>query len=239
MNHTTETIATLDSSLARRRRRHDRWACRARRSEAQRSVRSVTVVVIYEDADSPLELLLVQDQQPVQTFRTSRAREPLRDAVRLRGTKRCANDLHTIAAKHLINTVGELLVPVPYQEAEPLRAFRQSPHQLPGLLCHPGRARIWRAPGDMNAAAAQFDEEEHVEPLQPDRLHGEEIDGEQTLPMRSYEFAPGRARASADRSEATFPKPGANRCRLDRNLKALQFANDASIAPSRIFSREA
>jgi hypothetical protein len=60
----------------------------------------------------------------------------------------------------------------------------------------------------MHTVTAQLDEEEHVEPLQPDRLHGEEIvDGEQALPMRSDEFAPGRARAGADRAETTLPKP--------------------------------
>jgi hypothetical protein len=37
----------------------------------------------------------------------------------------------------------------------------------------------------MHTAAAQFDEEEHVQPLQPDRLHREEINREHTAPVRS------------------------------------------------------
>jgi hypothetical protein len=53
----------------------------------------------------------------------------------------------------------------------------------------------------MNAAAAEFDEEEHVEPLQPDRLDGEEIDREYASPVRSQELAPGHSTAPADRPE--------------------------------------
>jgi hypothetical protein len=83
VNHTAETVATLDTSLARRHRRRDCWACRARRCEAQRSMRPVIVVVIHEHPEGPLEMLLVQDQQPVQTLRTNGAHKSLRHSVRL------------------------------------------------------------------------------------------------------------------------------------------------------------
>ena len=90
----------------------------------------------------------------------------------------------------------------------------------------------------MHATSAELDEEEHVKSLQPDRLHGEEIDGEQALAMRSYEFAPGRAWASADRSEATFPKPCAYGRRRHRDAESFEFSNDASISPAWVFSGE-
>jgi hypothetical protein len=41
----------------------------------------------------------------------------------------------------------------------------------------------------MDAAAAQFDEEEHVQPLQPDRLDGEEVNREHALAVRAQELA--------------------------------------------------
>jgi hypothetical protein len=68
VNHSTETIATLDTSLVPRRCRREHWARRVGWSEGQRSVRSVDVVVVHEDGKGPLELLLVRDQQPVQTL---------------------------------------------------------------------------------------------------------------------------------------------------------------------------
>ena len=60
MNHTAETIATLDTSLGTRRRY--RRTCRPGRRETQRSVRPVTVVMFHEDVEDPLEMLVVQDQ---------------------------------------------------------------------------------------------------------------------------------------------------------------------------------
>ena len=49
MNHTTETIATLDMSLAPLGRGRDRWTCRAGRREGQRSMWPVPVVMLHED----------------------------------------------------------------------------------------------------------------------------------------------------------------------------------------------
>src|SRR4029450_2869065 len=86
--------------------------------------------------------------------------------------------------------------------------------------------------------SAELDEDKHVEPLQPDRLHGQEIDGEPTLPMRCYEFAPGRARASAGRSEATFPQPCAYGRRRHRDAESFELPDDPLVPPARFFSRE-
>ena len=44
--------------------------------------------------------------------------------------------------------------------------------------------------GEVHAAAATLDEEQHVQPLQPDRLDREEVDREQAVPMRPNELAP-------------------------------------------------
>ena len=68
MNHTTETIATLDTSLAPLRRRRQRLACRAGWIEGQRSMRPVAVVMLHEDVQDLLKMLVVQDQQPVETL---------------------------------------------------------------------------------------------------------------------------------------------------------------------------
>ena len=66
MNHTTETIATLDMSLAPRRRRQRR--CRAGRREGQRSMWPVAVVMRHEHIEDPIKMVVVQDQEPVETF---------------------------------------------------------------------------------------------------------------------------------------------------------------------------
>ena len=67
MNHTTETIATLDTSLAPLRRQRHR-TCRAGRREGQRSMRPVAVVMVHKNVEDALKMLVVQDQQSVETL---------------------------------------------------------------------------------------------------------------------------------------------------------------------------
>ena len=177
-------------------------------------MRSMDVIVVHENGGNSFEMSLVQDEQLIETLGTNSAHESLCHTIRLRGAKRGANDLDARASKHLVKTVGELLVPVANQEAELLGAFSQHPSQLPGLLCDPWRGRIRRAAREMDAAAAQFDEEEDVQALEPDGLDGEEVDREHAVPMRSHERPPGGSSSCADRSETRLPKPRAHgRCR--------------------------
>jgi hypothetical protein len=141
----------------------------------------MAIVAVHKYNDSSLKVLLVQKQQPVETFRADGAHEPLGDPVGLGRTKRRPNDLNSVAAEHVIETIRELLIPIANQKPHRFRALGQGPRQLPSLLNDPCRARIRRATGDMHRTAAQLDEEEDVEPLQPDRLDGEEIDGQEAL----------------------------------------------------------
>ena len=61
----------------------------------------MAVVMVNEDANDPLEMLAVQDQEPIQTLRANRPHEPFRDAVGLRRPKRRANDLYAVALEDL------------------------------------------------------------------------------------------------------------------------------------------
>ena len=161
-----------------------------RRLKAERSVRPVTIVMLDEDSKDILEMLFVQDQQPVETLGANRAYEALRHRVRLWGQKRRANDLAAGAAKHLVKTVRKLLVPIAGQVADRFWPLAQTPCQLSGLLGYPFGGRSRRAASHMHAPATEFGEEKDVEPLQPDRLHREEVDSEQASPMRSQKLAP-------------------------------------------------
>ena len=127
----------------------------------------MAVVVVDEDANDLLEMLAVEDQEPIQTLRANRPHEPFRDAVGLRRAKRRANDLHPIALEDPVKTLGELLIPIANQEAERFLASANVhvscraccvTHGPLGLGVH-GNAH-----DDLN------DEEEHGEPLQPNRL---------------------------------------------------------------------
>jgi hypothetical protein len=75
----------------------------------------VFVVVGYEHIESALKVLLVQNQDPVETFRASRAHKPLGHTVCLRGPERRADDLHSIAAEHRIEAAREFLISISNQ----------------------------------------------------------------------------------------------------------------------------
>jgi hypothetical protein len=107
-----------------------------------------------------------------------RTDESLGDAVGLRRAKRRPNDLHPLTSEHLVKRIREFLIPIANQKAQRFRALGHGPRQLPRLLNDSWTVRIRRARGHMHPAATQLDEEEDVEALQPDRLHGEEIDGQ-------------------------------------------------------------
>ena len=68
MYHTAETIATLNTSIVPLRRRchwRTRWVGRR---EGQRAMRPVAVVMLHEDVKDPFKMLVIQDQQPVETL---------------------------------------------------------------------------------------------------------------------------------------------------------------------------
>ena len=72
----------------------------------------MAVVVVDEDANHLLEMLAVEDQEPIQTLRANRPYEPFRDTVCLRRATRRANDLYPIAREDSVKTLRELLIPV-------------------------------------------------------------------------------------------------------------------------------
>jgi hypothetical protein len=99
------------------------------------------VVVMHEGRDGALEMLLVQNQEPVETLRPNCAHEALRYPVGLRRPIRCPHDPDPFRSKDLVESPGELLIPIPNQESEGLRPIGECPRQLPSLLRDPGRSR--------------------------------------------------------------------------------------------------
>jgi hypothetical protein len=87
----------------------------------------------------------------------------------------------------------ELAVAVVHQEAHPIEQPGEA--EVARLLGDPGPARIRGAGRQVNAAALEFDEEEHVEAAQRDRLDSEEIAGEHARGLLAEELSPARSRA--------------------------------------------
>ena len=62
----------------------------------------VPVVMIDEHRKDSLKVLLVQNQDPVETFRAGGAHEPLGNPIRLWRTIRRPNDLHAVASDNVV-----------------------------------------------------------------------------------------------------------------------------------------
>jgi len=90
-----------------------------------------------------------------------------------------------------VEVAGELAVAVANQEAKRSCSLVERPGELARLLGDPGVGWVGGAAGQVDAPAAELDEEEHVQPLQRDRLDREEVDREHALRLRSQEGTPG------------------------------------------------
>jgi hypothetical protein len=109
-------------------------------------------------------------------LRADGADEALGKRVRLRRSHRGADDLDPFASEDAVEVTD--------QKAHRGRTLRQAPSELTGLLGDPGSARVRRAVGEMHPAAAELDEEEHVQPPQGNGLDREEVDGEHAVRLR-------------------------------------------------------
>src|SRR5215211_8685967 len=157
--------------------------------------------MLGEDAEHPLEMAAVDDQEPVETLGSDGADEALGNRVRLRRSDRRADDLDAFAAEDNVEVTRELAVAIPDQKAHRRRTLRQSPSELTGLLGDPGAARVGRAAGEMHPAAAELDDEENVQPAQGNGLDRKEVDGEHAVRLRPQELAPGEPGAHAGRPQ--------------------------------------
>jgi len=146
--------------------------------------------MIDEDLERVLKMACVQHQQPVQTFGSYRSHEALRNPVRLRSVHRCPNHTHALRLKHRIEATRELAVPVANQKTNRLLPFTESPRDLPCLLGDPPLVGMGRAAGQMDATAAEFNEEQHVQSLEPHGVDREEIHRDDAACLRSEELSP-------------------------------------------------
>jgi hypothetical protein len=107
-------------------RRPDRsksWLLPIGRPEVERAVRPVAVVVLDEDAQRPLELPPVDDEEPIETFGPDGADEALGDRIRPRRSNRRPDDLDPFATEDRVEVTNELAVAIADQEAERRRAL--------------------------------------------------------------------------------------------------------------------
>jgi hypothetical protein len=71
---------------------------------------------------------------------------------------------------------------------------------MPGRLRHPLTSRVRGDPGQVHSTPIELDDEQHIQPGQPDRLHGEEVARQHAGGLRAQ--VPGPREADAERGHA-------------------------------------
>src|SRR6266581_4493841 len=169
VNQSVEALLTQYRSRARRGRR-------LRRVKVKRKMGSLLVVVIDVLPKNHLQVALAEDEQPVQRLVAQRLDHPLAMGVGSRAPIGCEGDPGAFAAEHLIELVDELGI----MDGEPDWSLElvQLPGQVSGLLSDPGAVGMSGAVGVENAAAADLQEDEHIESPKQHRVDGEEVAGQ-------------------------------------------------------------
>jgi len=125
--------------------------------------------VTHIDLQDALELSAVEDEEPVEAVPAHAADPALRVGVRVRRLDRCADDGDALAFEDAVEGAAELFVTVVDEEERTLRAVVQLHQQVARVLPRPGRVRVARAGDVLDPTCADRDEEEHVQPLEPNR----------------------------------------------------------------------
>jgi hypothetical protein len=97
VDESADPVVTMDIA-------HGWWAEVARIwwAETNCTVRPLGVVVVDVDADDAFEVATVEDQQPVETFRTDGSDEALGEAIRLQRAQRRLHGADALAVENLV-----------------------------------------------------------------------------------------------------------------------------------------
>src|SRR5665213_1436007 len=145
---------------------------------SQCPVRPVSVVVGDVLGQDSFQMSTTEDEHPVEALSTYGADEALGEGVGLRSPDRGADDPDAFGPEDLVETRGELGVPVTDQELDGMDPILQHHGQVPRLLDNPGTGRMSGDPGHMHPSGVELDEEQHVEALQQHCVDREEVTGQ-------------------------------------------------------------
>jgi hypothetical protein len=152
VHEAAEPVAAVDMAVPREHRR-----VRLRRMERESAVGALVVVVLDVGAQDVFEVAAANDQEPVRAFVADGADESFRVGVRLRRLHWRVDDPVSLAAEYLVEGGGELAVPIVDQETDPLKQVGEA--EVARLLDDPGSGWVRRAAGEVDAPAAELDED--------------------------------------------------------------------------------
>jgi hypothetical protein len=85
--------------------------------------------------------------------------------------------LGVLRPDHVVEGAAELCVTIANKDADPASSFPQDSQQVAGLVGDPDGVGVGSKAGQVNPSDVQLEEEQHVQPPQPDGIDGEEVTG--------------------------------------------------------------
>ena len=146
------------------------------------------------------------------------------------------------AAKTALNAAANFVsrpLPVSQQESQPVGVFVECHQEIAGLLGDPGCGGVGGDADDVDLPGGQFQEEQHVQALEENRVDGEEVAGHDRVGLGGEELFPGRAGAAGCRVDAGLVQDLPDRAGGDGVAEADQFAVYAAVAPGGVLGCQA
>jgi hypothetical protein len=138
---------------------------------------AVPVVVACVQAQDAFETAS-EDEDAIEAVAADGAHPALGVGVCVRRSHGCLDHLDPLGAEDLVEGTTELGVALVDQQPESGLVLASLDNEVAGLLGYPGAVRLGRAGDEFESAGREREEEEHVDPLQRQRLDGEEVTGE-------------------------------------------------------------
>ncbi len=135
------------------------------RSQPERAVWALAVVVVDVLSQEALELAPAEYEQPVEALLPQGADETLGVRVGVRGPERRPDDRNPLGLEDFVEASTELRIAVVDQEAQRTLPAAAVDHEVARLLRNPCPTRILGAARKPDSAALKLDEEQHVEPV--------------------------------------------------------------------------
>ena len=163
------------------------------------------VVVVDEGLQHPAQVVFVEDQEMVETLFARGADPAFRERIGIGRLEGGGNDVDMLRAEDCMVSLGELAVIVVDQETGFEVTLLKDPDVLPGLLGHPETIRMSGDSSQVNSAGTDFDVEQHIQCLQPEGFHGEEITGEELLFVVGHQLSPAEGAIANGRGHDAVP----------------------------------
>jgi hypothetical protein len=183
------------------------------------------------------EMMTAENERPVEALFSYGPYPPLRIRVRTRRSDGRLDHLYAFGGEHLVKAGDELRVAISDQEPERPSVLGEIPGEVAGDLGDEGPGRMIADTEDVHHSALVLDDEQHIELVKNDRVHEEEVGGQEALGLSGEELFPGRSTARSW-SEPVAAKDPADRARGDADPEPAELALNANTSPAAVLPAE-